>query len=433
MNERNTLKNSNGSLEIGGVKASDLAKNFGTPLYVFDEEHIINICNTFNNALKTYYGNGMISYASKAFCCKEIYRIINKLSLGTDVVSLGELKTALSVNFPSEKIIFHGNNKSFVELEEAIKNSVKYIVIDSELELEFINKLCEKYNKIQDVLIRVNPGVEAHTHQYIQTARTDSKFGFSTSNGDADKFIERVVSYKNLSLKGLHCHIGSQIFEKNSFVIAVEKMTDYYLHLKNEFGLDFQVLDLGGGFGIYYSKNDPKTTLKDYEEYVETISNALNENVKAKGLTKPYLILEPGRAIVGEAGITLYTAGSIKNITDVKKYISIDGGLFENPRFALYQAEYTVVAADKLNNNANEKYSIAGKCCESGDLIAEDVYLPEINSGDILAVLSTGAYNYSMASNYNRNQIPAVVMVKNGKSRVVVKSQSIEDLLRNDI
>ena len=234
MNERNTLKNSNGSLEIGGVKASDLAKNFGTPLYVFDEEHIINICNTFNNALKTYYGNGMISYASKAFCCKEIYRIINKLSLGTDVVSLGELKTALSVNFPSEKIIFHGNNKSFVELEEAIKNSVKYIVIDSELELEFINKLCEKYNKIQDVLIRVNPGVEAHTHQYIQTARTDSKFGFSTSNGDADKFIEKVVSYKNLSLKGLHCHIGSQIFEKNSFVIAVEKMTDYYLHLKNK-------------------------------------------------------------------------------------------------------------------------------------------------------------------------------------------------------
>ena len=433
MNERNTLKNSNGSLEIGGVKASDLAKNFGTPLYVFDEEHIINICNTFNNALKTYYGNGMISYASKAFCCKEIYRIINKLSLGTDVVSLGELKTALSVNFPSEKIIFHGNNKSFVELEEAIKNSVKYIVIDSELELEFINKLCEKYNKIQDVLIRVNPGVEAHTHQYIQTARTDSKFGFSTSNGDADKFIEKVVSYKNLSLKGLHCHIGSQIFEKNSFVIAVEKMTDYYLHLKNEFGLNFPVLDLGGGFGIYYSKNDPKTTLKDYEEYVKAISNALIENVKVKGLIKPYLILEPGRAIVGEAGITLYTAGSIKNITDVKKYVSIDGGLFENPRFALYQAEYTVVAADKLNNNANEKYSIAGKCCESGDLIAEDVYLPDIKSGDILAVLSTGAYNYSMASNYNRNQIPAVVMVKNGKSRVVVKGQSIDDLLRNDI
>ena len=433
MNERNTLKNSNGSLEIGGVKASDLAKNFGTPLYVFDEEHIINICNTFNNALKTYYGNGMISYASKAFCCKEIYRIINKLSLGTDVVSLGELKTALSVNFPSEKIIFHGNNKSFVELEEAIKNSVKYIVIDSELELEFINKLCEKYNKIQDVLIRVNPGVEAHTHQYIQTARTDSKFGFSTSNGDADKFIEKVVSYKNLSLKGLHCHIGSQIFEKNSFVIAVEKMTDYYLHLKNEFGLNFPVLDLGGGFGIYYSKNDPKTTLKDYEEYVKAISNALIENVKVKGLIKPYLILEPGRAIVGEAGITLYTAGSIKNITDVKKYVSIDGGLFENPRFALYQAEYTVVAADKLNNNANEKYSIAGKCCESGDLIAEDVYLPDIKSGDILAVLSTGAYNYSMASNYNRNQIPAVVMVKNGKSRVVVKGQSIDDLLSNDI
>lgn len=433
MNERQTLKNMNGTLTIGGVKASDLAKKYGTPLYVFDEEFISKMILTFKNSLSKYYGEGMISYASKAFCCKEIYRIVKSHGIGTDVVSLGELKTATSVDFPTERVIFHGNNKSFTELDEAIKNKVKYIVVDSTLELQFIQELCEKYDCIQEILVRVNPGVEAHTHQYIQTARVDSKFGFSTFNGDADEFISQISSYNRIKLVGLHCHIGSQIFEDKSFVIAVEKMTDYYAYLKNKFNLEFPVLNLGGGFGIYYSKNDPKMTFSNYDNYVKTISNALIENINKKNLIKPYLILEPGRAIVGEAGITLYTAGSIKDIKDVKKYISIDGGLFENPRFALYQAEYSVVAVDKLNQDNTQKYSIAGKCCESGDLIAEDVYLPTINSGDILAVLSTGAYNYSMASNYNRNFVPSVVMVKDGESRVVVKGQTAEDLLRNDV
>ncbi|MBR2869860.1 MAG: diaminopimelate decarboxylase, partial [Clostridia bacterium] len=234
-------------------------------------------------------------------------------------------------------------------------------------------------------------------------------------------------------LVGLHCHIGSQIFEKNSFVLAVEKMTDFYKILLEQLNLNLEVIDLGGGFGIYYNEEDPKLALSDYEEYVKVICCSLLENVSNKGLNKPYLILEPGRSIVGEAGITLYTVGNVKEIKDVKKYVAIDGGMFENPRFALYQAKYEVVSPLKLNETPCEKYSIAGKCCESGDIIAENVCLPKIEKGDLLAVLSTGAYNYSMASNYNRNLIPPVVMVKDGKCKVVVKAQTYEDLTRNDL
>ncbi len=434
MNERNTLKSNNGFLEIGGVKAVDLAKEYGTPLYVFDREYVKQMCNVFSTSLKNEYEDyGFISYASKAFCCKEIYRIIKDYNLGCDVVSDGELFTALSTGFSSDNIIYHGNNKTKTELQNAVKNKVKYIVIDSEAEIDYLDYLCSEHNVAQEVLIRVNPGVEAHTHEFIQTAKTDSKFGFSISNGDAERFIKKVLSKKNLNLVGLHCHIGSQIFETESFVLAVEKMTDFYKYCKDVLNVEFSVLDLGGGFGIYYSGDDVKFKPSDYSLYVKVICEKLKECISNKGINKPFLILEPGRAIVGEAGITLYTVGSVKSIKDVKDYLSIDGGMFENPRFALYQAKYSVVSADKLDKENTHKYSIAGKCCESGDIIAENIYLPEINAGDVLAVLSTGAYNYSMASNYNRNLIPTVVMVENGKSKVIVKGQTIEDILRNDV
>ena len=432
MNQRNTLKYNKNILEIGGVSTLDLVKKFSTPLYVFDEQHILNMCNVFDSSLKKHYGNGMISYASKAFCCKEIYRLVNSCNLGADVVSGGELATALSVDFPTEKLIFHWNNKTIEELDFAIQNKVKYIVLDSYDEIDKLVALCKKYNVVQDVLIRVNPGVEAHTHEYIQTAKVDSKFGFSIQNGDAESFIKKVLTFPELNLLGLHCHIGSQIFEKESFVIAVEKMTDFYKQIKTNLGINFSVLDLGGGFGIYYSGDDLKLAPSDYEGYVKTISEALIKNVSEKGIDKPYLILEPGRCLVGEAGITLYTVGGVKEIKDVKNYLSIDGGMFENPRFALYQARYSVVPV-KINGLPQKKYTLAGKCCESGDMIAENVSLQETKSGDFLAVLSTGAYNYSMASNYNRNLIPPVVMVKNGISRLVVKGQTFEDLLKNDI
>ena len=433
INVRDTLKIENNQLEIGGVKCEDLAKEYNTPLYVMDKAHVINMANTYKNAIDKYYEYGQVSYASKAFCCKEIYRIINSCGIGIDVVSDGELYTALSVDFPSNKIIFHGNNKTPSELIYALDSKVEYIVIDSINEIELLDSICATKNVIQKVLIRVNPGVEAHTHHYIQTARIDSKFGFSLSDGTAEDAIKKILSTEYLKLDGLHCHIGSQIFDDKAFILAIDKMTDYYKYLKETLNLELNVFNLGGGFGIYYSGDDKKMNYNDYDLLIKSLCDKLNHDVKAKNIKKPYFIIEPGRSIVGEAGITLYTVGNIKEIKDVKNYISIDGGMFENPRFALYQARYTVIPTSNFDRKFNVKYSIAGKCCESGDLIAEDCMLPKMKVGDTLCVLSTGAYNYSMSSNYNRNTIPAVVFVDNGKSYLAVKRQTFKDLTRNDI
>ncbi len=434
MNLRDTLKiNNNGQLEIGGITCNELAEKYGTPIYVMDKTYIKDMCKIYADTLKKEYGDGLICYASKAFSCKEIYRIVNDCQIGTDVVSAGELFTALSTNFPSEKICFHGNNKLYSELEMAVQNKVGYIVIDSYSEADILDEISKNKNLIQSVLIRVNPGVEAHTHHFIQTATVDSKFGFSISNGDAENIIEYVLNKKHLNLKGLHCHIGSQIFENKSFSLAVNKMTDFYKKIKDKLNYDFDVLNLGGGFGIWYTDSDAKISCEQYSEYLKNICNTLKKDIKEKNIKKPFLILEPGRSIVGESGITLYKAGRIKTIKDVKSYIAIDGGMFDNPRFALYQAKYTVVAPNKMNEPTKVKYSIAGKCCESGDIIAEDCLLPEIKEGDLIAVLSTGAYNYSMSSNYNRNLIPPVVMVEDGKSYYAVKPQTYEDLIRNDV
>ncbi len=328
MNQRQTLKiNINGKLEIGGVTCSDLAKEFGTPLYVMDKAYIKNMCDVYSNTLKEYYGEGLICYASKAFSCKEIYRIINECQIGTDIVSGGELYTALSVEFPAEKMCFHGNNKLKNELELAVQNNIGYIVLDAYEEAEELNEICVNHNTTQKVLIRVNPGVEAHTHKFIQTATVDSKFGFSIDSGEATKIIKFVKGLSNLNLCGLHCHIGSQIFEKESFSLAVDKMTSFYQKLKKDFGYEFDVLNLGGGFGIYYSEGDEKKSCEEYAEYIKNISKTLLSSIKNKGIKKPFLILEPGRSIVGEAGITLYTAGNIKQIENVKDYIAIDGGM----------------------------------------------------------------------------------------------------------
>lgn len=434
MNGRDTLKiGKNGSLVIGGMEAKDLADKFGTPLYIMDKKHIVNMCNVFSETLKNEYGDGLISYASKAFCCKEIYRIIDGCSLGADVVSGGELYTALKSGFPANKLTFHGNNKSKEELTEAVVCGVGEIVIDSYDEINDLDEICKSFGKVQNVLIRVNPGIEAHTHHFIQTARQDSKFGFSISDGSAELAIKKASKAKNLSLRGLHCHIGSQIFEKKSFALAVDKMTDFYKIIKDATGIEFSVLNLGGGFGIYYSEGDSKLALSDYAEYVKTITDELKKCIKEKGLKKPFLMLEPGRSIVGEAGITLYTVGRTKEIKGIKNYLAVNGGMFDNPRFALYQARYTVAAAERMNDTPQKKYSIAGKCCESGDLIAEDCMLPEMREGELLAVFSTGAYNYSMSSNYNRNLIPPVVMVENGTAYYAVKPQTYDDIIRNDV
>lgn len=435
MNERETLKiNTQGHLEIGGADAVNLAKSFGTPLYVMDENYIRAMCRIYRDTIeKEYGGNGLVLYASKAFSCLAIYRIANSEGIGCDIVSGGELYTALHAGFPAEKMVLHGNNKLLDELTLALDHKIGLIVVDSYDELDTIDALAAERGRVQDVLIRVNPGVEAHTHRFIQTAKTDSKFGFSVSDGTAEKISTYALQKKNIRLKGYHCHIGSQIFEKKSFTTAVDKMVDFMKAMRDKLGFEAGVLNLGGGYGIWYTDEDAKVSCEGYADYLKAILARLKERADECGLKRPYILIEPGRSIVGEAGITLYTIGAIKDIPGVKKYVAVDGGMFDNPRYALYQAKYTAVLANRANEKPTEIVSIAGKCCESGDIVCADVALPAAKRGDILAVLSTGAYNYSMASNYNRNLIPPVVLVQDGKAEYIVKPQSYEDLIRNDV
>lgn len=435
MNQRETLKiNSKGHLEIGGCDAVDLAKNFGTPLYVFDEKYIRDMMRVYRDTIeKEYGGNGLVLYASKAFSCMAIYRIAAQENIGVDVVSGGELYTAIKAGFPAEKIYMHGNNKLLRELEFAADAGVGTIVVDSYDEADMLDDIAKAKGVEQNVLIRINPGVEAHTHAFVQTARTDSKFGFSISDGTAEKMSAYILKKKYLNLKGYHCHIGSQIFEKQSFVLAAQKAMDFMAMIKSDLGFEADTLNIGGGFGIWYTDDDAKISVDGYAAYLEALISAVKEKSSELGLKQPYLLIEPGRSIVGEAGITLYTVGAIKDIPGIKKYVAIDGGMFDNPRYALYQSKYTVLLANRANEACTEKVTIAGKCCESGDLIAVDVPLPEARRGDIAAVLSTGAYNYSMASNYNRNFIPPAILVHGGKAEYIVKPQTYDDLVRNDV
>lgn len=434
MNTRETLKvNEKGHLEIGGADCVELAEKFGTPLYVFDEAYIRRMMRIYRDTLeKEYEGNGMILYASKAFSCEAVYRIAHQERIGVDVVSGGELYTALKAGFPASQIYMHGNNKLDYELKEALDAGVGCIVADAYTEIDKIDREAEKRGRMQNILLRINPGVEAHTHAYIQTAKTDSKFGFSIADGTAEKIAAYALEKKHIRLRGFHCHIGSQIFEKQSFVLAAEKCMDFAAEMKKKLGFVTEELNMGGGFGIWYTDEDKKISPEGYGEYLKALIDAVKSKAKEKNLKLPYLLVEPGRSIVGEAGITLYTVGTIKEIPGVKKYVAIDGGMFDNPRYALYQAKYTPVLASRAAETATEVVSVAGKCCESGDLIAVNVNLPKAESGDILAILSTGAYNYSMAMNYNRNLVPPCVLVKDGKANYIVKPQTYADLTRND-
>lgn len=431
---RDTLKiNEKGHLEIGGADCVALAEQFSTPLYVFDEAYIRRMMRIYQDTINTeYQGKGLVLYASKAFSCEAVYSIARSEGIGVDVVSGGELYTALRAGFPADKITMHGNNKLPYEIEQALDARIGMIVVDSHSEADFIEREAEKRGIVQNVLIRINPGVEAHTHAYVQTATPDSKFGFSVANGAAEEITGYVLSKPHLRLHGYHCHIGSQIFEKQSFVLAVRKNLAFMAEMKAKLGFEADSLNMGGGFGIWYAEGDAMIDVDDYADYLRALISTVKEGCAELGLRLPYLYLEPGRSIVGEAGITLYTVGAIKEIPGIRKYIAIDGGMFDNPRYALYQSKYTAILANRAAEDATELVSIAGKCCESGDLIGVDFNLPKANTGDILAVLSTGAYNYSMASNYNRNLIPPVVLVKDGKAEYIVKPQSYEDLVRND-
>lgn len=420
-----------GHLTIGKMDTVALAKAYKTPLYVMDEKQIRQACRDYRESIeKNYDGDGLVLYASKAFCCKEMCRIIKSEGLGLDVVSAGELYTALSAGFPAEKICFHGNNKTADELEYALEHNVGYIVVDGFYELELLNKLAGKKGCKPSIMFRVKPGIDAHTHKFIRTGQIDSKFGVALENGEAMEFAKKAAALPNVALKGIHCHIGSQIFDIAPFELAAERMLTFLHDVKQETGVQLEIVNLGGGFGIRYTQAD---TPVPYGKYMETVAGVLKNTCKKLGMPVPFIMIEPGRSIVGPAGLTLYTVGSVKEIPNVRTYVAVDGGMTDNPRYALYQAEYEAVVANRAGEPKTEKVTVAGKCCESGDLIGENMMIQQVNSGDILAVLATGAYNYSMASNYNRISRPAVIMVRDGQAREIVRRETMEDLLRNDI
>jgi len=423
--------NEKGNLTIGGVDTVALAEEYGTPLYVMDEDLIRSNLRRFHESIKKCYGGrGEVHYASKAFSCMEMCRIVASEGDGLDAVSIGELYTALKAGFPMEKVGFHGNNKSDEELAFALDNGVGHIIVDNISELERLEKIASSKNKTAHIMFRIKPGIDAHTHQFVMTGQIDSKFGFALETGEAFEAVKKALSCKNVKLVGLHCHIGSQIFDIAPFEAAAKVMLEFIAKIRDELGYTVPGLNLGGGFGIkYLEEHDPVP----FEQYMERVSAVVAEECGKLNLEQPYIYIEPGRSIAASAGITLYTVGARKEIPNIRTYVSVDGGMADNPRYILYQSEYEAVVANKAGEERNEKVTIAGRCCESGDLIGENMPLQHAESGDIIAVLATGAYNYSMSSNYNRLQKPAVVMVSEGKSRIVVKRESLDDIIKNDV
>lgn len=420
----NKINNSN--YMFSGLDTVMLAREYGTPLYVVSEDIIKEKCKEIRESFLLKYENVKAAYASKAFLNLAMCKIIEREGLYLDVVSGGELFTAIKADFPIEKIFFHGNNKSEDELQLAISKDIGRIVVDNLYELELINSISEKYNKKTNVLFRVTPGVESETHKYIITGQKDSKFGIPIVEDIIFKAIKAGIEYENINLLGFHFHVGSQIFDNKSYVIAAEKIMNLIKVAKDRFGFITRELNTGGGYGIYYAKGDDP---KPLSYFTDAIMEKVFEKCKEFNLEIPTIIIEPGRWIIGDAGITLYTIGAIKEIPGIRTYVSIDGGMPDNPRPALYGSKYEAVVANKVNEPADNTVTIAGKCCETGDILIWDLNVPKIQPGDFLAVLSTGAYNYSMASNYNKALRPAVLLLNEGNTEVIVERETYEDLI----
>lgn len=425
-----TMKVEDNQLAIGGVFAKDLVKEYGSPLYVFDEALIRKYCKDYRRYFKCEENNNRVAFAGKAFLTVQMCKLLKEENMSLDVVSGGELYTAYKAGFPLERVMFHGNNKTLDEIELGVKLGVGNFVVDNYYEMEALNGAAKECNKVQNIYLRITPGIEAHTHDYIKTGQIDSKFGFAPVGTVIEDAIKKAISLKNINLAGIHCHIGSQIFELEPYEDAVEIMLELVRKTKENLGYLIKEVDFGGGFGIYYTEEDkPKTT----EEYCSVIINKVEEVCARTGQERPNLTIEPGRSIVANAGLTLYTVGSIKEIPGVRKYVSVDGGMTDNIRPALYNAKYECIVANRIEDAADETVAISGKCCESGDILLENIKLPSVESGDILAIMTTGAYGYSMSSNYNKIPKPAVVMVKDNSARLICRRESYEDLLKNDI
>lgn len=428
---RNLSVNEAGHLTFAGYDTVELAKKYGTPLYLMDEERIRQNVRAYKQAMAAYLPAGSIpEFASKAFSCKRIYEIMKEEEVDVDVVSVGELYTALSAGFPAENCFFHGNNKTDADIAFAMEHHVGYFVVDSFWELDAVEEIAEKLGITQNILLRITPGIDPHTNQKISTGAVDSKFGVALENGQAEIFVREALQKSHLNLCGFHCHVGSQVFDSVVFCDAVQIMLRFIADIRNTYGYTASMLNLGGGFGVRYLPEQPDA---DYPARIKEIAAYFNHTCRQLSLTPPRVMMEPGRSIVADAGMTLYTVGGIKEITGYKNYISVDGGMGDNPRYTLYEAPYTLVLASRADAPADYTASVVGRCCESGDIIQPDVRLPRPEKGEILAVLTTGAYNYSMASNYNRIPRPPVVMLSKERDYVAVRRETPEDVCRLDV
>ena len=405
----NLSVNEQGHLTFAGLDTVELAKKYGTPLFVMDEERIRNNMRTYISAMKKYFGEGSRPlFASKALCVKRVYEIAREENMSIDIVSPGELYTAKKANFPMERAYFHGNNKTDADIAFALDCKIGYFIVDNKEELDEIQRQASELNVKQKILLRLSPGIDPHTHAKISTGSVDSKFGTAIETGQAEELVKYALSLSAIDLQGFHCHIGSQIFECDPFCDAADIMLDFVAQMKQKLGFETKCLNLGGGFGVRYVKTHPTI---DIPKNIEEVSKHIKASCKKLDIDQPDILMEPGRSIVADAGITLYSVGSVKTITGYKSYVSIDGGMTDNPRYALYQSEYSIIIANRANDKKNFVATVAGRCCESGDLIQEDVAMVKPQRNDILAVLVTGAYNYAMSSNYNRIGRPAMIMI----------------------
>ncbi len=423
--------NASGHLTIGGMDTVELAKTYGTPAYILDETVIRQNCRIYKQAATEAFGEDALPlYASKALCFVGVYRIAAEEGLGVDCVSGGELYTAKAAGFPAERIYFHGNNKTDRDIEDAMDMGVGTFVVDNHEELEAISAEAARRGITQRILLRITPGIDPHTHRAIMTGNVDSKFGSAIVTGQAMAIVKAAIAAQGVELAGIHCHIGSQIFDIAPFTDAADIMIRFIADIRRECNYEIRELNLGGGLGVRYTEYDPEI---DYASAIHDMADVIKGFCRDHNIPMPRVILEPGRSLVAAAGITLYTVGSVKEIPGFKNYISVDGGMPDNPRYALYQSQYTALIANRANAPRDYRATLAGRCCESGDLLGENMEIQRAKRGDILAVLVTGAYNYAMSSHYNRLPNPPVIMVKDGTARVVVRRETYEDLIARDL
>ena len=424
--------NEKGNLCIGGMDTVELAKKHGTPLYVMDEDRIRERCRTYMTAMKEVFGESALPlYAGKAAAFRHIYRVMKEENMGIDVVSSGEIYSAASVDFPMERAYFHGNNKTDADISYAMEHGVGTFVVDNNEELYAVDRIAGERGINQKILIRITPGIDPHTYEAVSTGKVDSKFGNAIETGAAEQIVANALTLKNITLRGFHCHVGSQVFDSDIYLRACAIMLDFSAQMKAKFGYEIVELDLGGGYGVRYLEEHP---IIDIPANIRQVGAAFKAQCESLGLTPPAVRMEPGRSIVADAGLTLYTVGTVKRIPGYKNYVSVDGGMTDNPRFALYQSPYTAYIANRMNEPAGMRASVVGRCCESGDILQENVPVPATTErGDIAAVLTTGAYNYAMSMTYNRIPRPAMIMVAGGEDKLIIRRESYEDLCRNEL